>query len=206
MEYVDGEDLQRAVVNRRFPRERALPVVLAVGEALKLAHTKGFVHRDVKPANILLGRGGEPKLTDFDLVGAEDTTGGTRTGALGTFLYAAPESLDRPQDADVRVDVYGLAMTAVFALHGQPLPRTVLRHTDAFVDSLGCGAAVKAALKRALDWDRDQRFDDARAFCAALKGAIDSPMVLVGKKVLIVDDDIRNIFAITVLLEGQKMN
>ena len=171
MEHVPGGDLQHAVLNGGFARERALPIVLAVGEALAIAHGKGLVHRDVKPANILLGAGGEPRLTDFDLVGGGDTTGGTRTGAMGSFLYAAPEMMSRPQDANARADVFGLAMTAVFVLHGAPLPQTVLRHTDAFVDALPCGAAVKAVLKRALDWEPGKRFKDARELCDALRNA-----------------------------------
>lgn len=172
MEHVDGEDLQQAVLRGSVSQQRALLIVLAIGEALALAHGRGLIHRDVKPANILLGASDETKLTDFDLVGAENSTGGTPTGAMGTFLYAAPESMVMAADADARADVFSLAMTAVFALHGRPLPPTALRHTDAFVDSLNCGAAIKETLKRALDWERDKRFDDARAFCDALAGAM----------------------------------
>ena len=171
MEHVGGGDLHHAVVKGEVTRERALPIVLAVGDALAVAHVKGLVHRDVKPANILLGAGGEPKLTDFDLVGGGDTTGGTRTGAMGSFLYAAPEVMSHPQDADARADVFGLAMTAVFVLHGGPLPQRVLRHTDAFVDALECGLALKGALKRALDWEPGERFKDAGELCDALRNA-----------------------------------
>src|SRR5262249_47267532 len=91
MELVPGGDLHLAVLKGTVPPDRAIPIVLAVGEALAEAHAKDIVHRDVKPANVLLDASGAPRLTDFDLAAAGDTTGGTRTGAMGTFLYAAPE-------------------------------------------------------------------------------------------------------------------
>lgn len=171
MEYVEGGDLHHAVVGERVLSEHVLPLILAVGGGLGLAHARGLVHRDVKPSNILVGLDGAPKLTDFDLVGAAETTGGTRTGALGTFVYAAPEAMEKPQDADARADVFGLAMTMVFALYGKPLPPAAFRHPDAFVDKLPCSDREKAVLKKALDWDREQRYRDASAFCSALKGA-----------------------------------
>lgn len=171
MEHVEGEDLFRAVTGGRLDRDRVIPLVLSVGEGLAAAHAKGLVHRDVKPANILLDGGGNPKLTDFDLVAAQNTTGGTRTGALGTFLFAAPESLDKPQDADARADVYGLAMTAVFALYGKALPTKAFRSIEPFVDGLACNSGVKKALKRALAWEKEERFISVTTFCEALSRA-----------------------------------
>lgn len=101
MEVASNGDFRQAVLNQRIAKEQVLPLILGVGDALAETHAKGLIHRDVRPANILLDASRLPKLTDFDLVGGgKDTTGGTRTGALGTFVYAAPEMLHRPQDAD----------------------------------------------------------------------------------------------------------
>lgn len=176
MELVAGGDLQQAVVEGRLARERALAIILGIGDALAEAHAKGIVHRDVKPANILLDIDSTPRLADFDLVAVADTTGGTRTGAMGTFLYAAPELLDRPQDADARADVYALAMTGVFTLYGKVLPISMMKsRPDQIIDKLSCDAKVKAALKRAVAWERDDRFADARAFCEALRAAVEPP-------------------------------
>jgi hypothetical protein len=97
MELVAGGDLRRAVIDRRVDASALVPLLLRLGEALAVAHARGLVHRDIKPANVLLTESGDLRLADFDLVSAADTTGGTRTGVLGTLLYAAPELLDRPR-------------------------------------------------------------------------------------------------------------
>ncbi|MFT3764174.1 MAG: protein kinase [Minicystis sp.] len=169
MEYLAGGDFRRAVLERRPNEEDVLRIIRRVGEALSAAHAKFLIHRDVKPANIVLDEHGAPKLTDFDLVAAADTTGGTRTGALGTFLYAAPEMMDRPQEADARADVYGLGMTAVFGLYGRDLPVTMMRHADRLIEGLSCGERVKTALKKAIDWEPAERFESVAAFCRALE-------------------------------------
>jgi eukaryotic-like serine/threonine-protein kinase len=172
MEFIAGDDLRQAVLKKTLSGEAVFPVILHVGEALAVGHRKGLVHRDIKPANILLDAAGAPRLTDFDLVGAADTTGGTRTGALGTVVYTAPEITDRPQDADARADVYSLAMTTLFGLHGAELSLLTVRHVDKLIDRMSCNEQVKTVLKQALDWDKQARFEDAGAFCDALRRAI----------------------------------
>jgi formylglycine-generating enzyme required for sulfatase activity len=169
MELVPGGDLRRAVLERRVDASAVVPLLLDLGAALTEAHARGYVHRDIKPANVLLTEAGEPRLTDFDLVAAAETTGGTQTGALGTFIYAAPEVMDRPQDADARADVYGLGMTAAFVLHGADLPRAVIRDAMAFIAKLTCDEPLKRLLQRAVAWEVDERFADASAFCRALR-------------------------------------
>jgi Protein kinase domain len=173
MELIDGENLHHAVTEGRFPPEETVPLVLRVGDALAEAHEQGIVHRDVKPTNILLDTARLPKLTDFDLVAATDTTAGTPTGALGTFLFAAPEQMQGAGDAGAPADVYGLGMTAIFCLHGDDLPVTVLRSPEQVVAGLPCNGGVKRVLLRAVEVMPEGRFSDARAFCAALREASD---------------------------------
>jgi hypothetical protein len=102
MEFISGGNLREAVVSNRLPKDQVIPIVLRIGEALELAHSLKLIHRDVKPENILLDMWGVPYLTDFDLVFGPDTTGGTKTGALGTIVYAAPEIWERPQTPMLR--------------------------------------------------------------------------------------------------------
>ncbi|MCP4663031.1 MAG: protein kinase [bacterium] len=164
MEYVAGGDLRQAVLAGRLTQAERLRIILEVGDALEFAHQRGVIHRDVKPANILLDRAGRPELTDFDLVRALDTTGGTRTaGMLGTFPYAAPEAMQNPKKAEATADVYSLGMTAIFALYGKELPIAMMRDAESIIDQLSCSSRVKKVLVKAVDWDPIRRFSSVTA-------------------------------------------
>jgi serine/threonine protein kinase len=174
MDYLPGGNLHDAVLAGRLKPEQIQPLILHVGAALAAAHERGIVHRDVKPSNILLDDEVHPYLTDFDLVTAPDTTGGTRTGAMGTFLYAPPEMLERPQEADARADVYGLGMTMAFMFNGKPLPHDSVRDASRFVQTLACAAQWQRVLARAVSWEPEHRFADAGEFCQAVHAATET--------------------------------
>jgi serine/threonine protein kinase len=171
MVFVPGGNFHQAILGKVIPADKVLSIIERIGDALALAHSKGIIHRDIKPSNILLDAMANPLLADFDLVGAADTTGGTRTGAMGTALYAAPECLDRPQDADARADVYGLGMTAVFGLNGADLPFSFMRKPDAIFERLPCAQPVVDVLRRATSWELNERHQNAGEFLQALKNA-----------------------------------
>ncbi len=171
MEVVDGPNLHRAVTQGQITRAKAILLVLDVGRALVHAHRRNVIHRDVKPANILLEATGRAKLTDFDLVKADDTTGGTRTGAMGTYLFAAPEQLQQAGQVDARADVYGLAMTAIFCLHSGDLPSYMLREPAVVIDRLECSLALKRVLARGIALNVEERLGSAQALCDALEAA-----------------------------------
>src|SRR5207244_5218521 len=110
MACVEGSDLKSLLAEEgRLPLRRALRLAGQIGSALDAAHARGLVHRDVKPANILVGDGDRAYLSDFGVVKELTGNGTTRTGSfVGTIEYSAPEQIEG-RDVDARTDVYALA-------------------------------------------------------------------------------------------------
>jgi eukaryotic-like serine/threonine-protein kinase len=120
MEYVEGQNLAEAIRrDGRIEPERALAILHGAAAGLDEAHARGVVHRDVKPANILLGDGDVAKIADLGIGKAAEGTRITREGAmLGTPSYMAPELLEGGT-AGPPADVYGLAAVAYETLGGR---------------------------------------------------------------------------------------
>ncbi len=172
MEYLDGGNLCRAVLDGPSTLAQRLQVVLEVGETLSFAHSHDVIHRGVKPSNILLAGTGQAKLTDFDLAPATDPTGGCQGGPFGTVIYAAPEVLQKPHEAGISADIYGLGMTAVFTIHGHELFPAVLRDTSRFIASLNSPQPVRQAISRAVSWESEDRHRTMAEFCSELHAGI----------------------------------
>jgi YVTN family beta-propeller protein len=109
MRYVEGLDLANLITREpEFDPERAVRIVAQVASALDAAHARGLVHRDVKPANILIGAEEHVYLTDFGLTKHASQDALTKTGLfVGSVDYAAPEQI-RGEAMDARTDVYSL--------------------------------------------------------------------------------------------------
>ncbi|MBV9309623.1 MAG: protein kinase [Solirubrobacterales bacterium] len=119
MEYVKGENLRDALRRKRkLGVSETLRILGGVAAALDTIHRRQIVHRDVKPANILLGTDGTVKLADLGIAAVPDRTRITTAGGiLGSFSYMAPEQLtDAP--ATPAIDIYALALVAFEALSG----------------------------------------------------------------------------------------
>ena len=118
MEYVEGESLYQSARGIKIDPAQAVDVVLAVAEGLAHAHKAGLVHRDVKPANILLTQEAVPKIGDFGLAARSGEDG----ICMGTPDYLAPEVLARPDLADQRGDIFSTGVILYELLTGS-LPR-----------------------------------------------------------------------------------
>jgi serine/threonine protein kinase len=126
MRLVPGDDLRTLLRSEgRLAPEQAIPLIVQVASALEAAHARGLVHRDVKPANVLVTPDGHVYLTDFGLSKRVDAdTEATRTGmVLGTLDYIAPEQI-RGETIGAFTDIYSLGCLVVHVLTGS-VPFTV---------------------------------------------------------------------------------
>src|SRR5215218_736829 len=119
MACVEGRDLKTLLAEEGpLPPRRALRIAGQIASALDAAHAQGLVHRDVKPANILVGAEDRAFLSDFGVVKELASNGTTRTGSfIGTIEYSAPEQIEGG-DVDARTDVYSLACVLYECLTG----------------------------------------------------------------------------------------
>lgn len=154
MDYVEGTDAKHLIEQHPagMPLQDVVEIVTAVAEALDVAHERNLLHRDVKPANILVTTpSGSARrrilLTDFGIAReADDANGLTETDvAIGTVAYVAPEQLTG-KTLDGRADQYALAATAFHLLTGSPVfedtNRIVRPATTSMRHRPGCPSAV----------------------------------------------------------------
>lgn len=184
MGLVDGGTLQAAITAEGgLAPERAVAVLRRVATALDHAHGRGLVHRDVKPANVLLDREGAAYLSDFGLARVvSDVARLTRTGMwVGTLEYMAPEQI-RATGVGPEADQYALAAVAYEALAGRP-PFVRRNPADLMQAHLAETPRPPSALRpelapadpvvlRGLAKEPGMRFGSATAMVHALAGAM----------------------------------
>lgn len=190
MEYVPGPTLAMLVSEGGFlPPARAVQLLEEIAEALDCIHGIGIVHRDVKPANILVPKRGPAKLTDFGVARIDDDLPLTVMGdILGTIEYASPEQVHGNGAVDTRSDVYSLAAVTYFVLTGTPPFRAADNSTQAQLSVMhrqvfaeppplrlhrsDLTPAMEAAVLRGLAKAPADRYESAGQLAAALRAAV----------------------------------
>ncbi|MBL1073619.1 serine/threonine protein kinase [Nocardia sp. 2] len=189
MEYVDGPDLATQLQDGPLELERVAAITRSVALALDYAHDAGVLHRDVKPANILVGSdpGRRTLLTDFGIATSiHDERGLTETGhMLASLRYAAPERFHGAIAIDRTSDIYSLGCTVFEMLAGKPPfdatepSRLMYSHVNETIPALSTvnphvPAQLDAVIARAMAKDPHRRFATcthlAQAVAAALAG------------------------------------
>jgi serine/threonine protein kinase len=186
MEFVDGTTLERLVEEKGpLPVAEACEYVRQAALGLQHAFEKGLVHRDVKPANLLVDKNGVVKISDLGLVLIEDPETGeaasrlTKEGlTVGTPDFVAPEQARNPRAADVRADIYALGCTLYYLLQGEPpFPggtptEKMLRHARETVPApsrADVPPGVKAVVATMTARKPEQRFQTPAAVATALE-------------------------------------
>jgi len=121
MEHLDEPSLENRMDKQTKVSEReVLEIGIGIASALQFAHEEtGLIHRDIKPGNILFGRGNIPKLADFGLAAGARSALGQQDEIWGTPYYVSPERLLREPE-DIRSDIYSLGATLYHAMAGRP--------------------------------------------------------------------------------------
>ena len=171
MEYVENQTLAEAARDAGgLPPQRVAAIGSAVAGALARAHDRGIVHRDIKPGNILLARGGVPKISDFGIARAQADDQLTQTGFMtGTPSYLAPE-LARGGSPTSASDVWALGATLYYGVEGQgayepqPNPLATLQNIAAGqARPMQQAGPLAGAIRAMMDPDPDRRWDMATA-------------------------------------------
>lgn len=176
MEYVDGKNLKDILEeHKKVPPEVALVIARETASGLKYAHDMGLVHRDVKPANIMLALEGAVKITDFGIVKANKDISLTTTGStLGSPAYMSPEHL-RGTDLDKRSDLFSLGiilfemLTGQKPFYGENYQEVITRILTENPPKPGklnpeIDPRLEFILKKALEKEKEKRFQDAEEF------------------------------------------
>jgi eukaryotic-like serine/threonine-protein kinase len=184
MEYVQGDSLENLLRGgRQFTLIEKLEMVRQACLGLGYAHQKGVVHRDVKPANLMIQPDGNVKVVDFGVARLQSQSGHTQTGmVIGTFHYISPERL-LGKAADGRADIWSLGCILYLLLTGRlPFPgddpatlHRVIRepHEPLSTQLSGYPPALDHVIDRALAKDPDERYETAEDMAADIEGIND---------------------------------
>ena len=188
MEYIEG----KLLAGERLPVRRACEILKDVAHAVEYAHARGIIHRDLKPQNIILGPDGQPHVMDFGLaksLSGESTV--TMAGTvIGTPSYMPPEqAAGKLKQLDRRSDVWALGAILYEMVTGRPpfkgaTPVETLKHvlekdpTPPSTLNKHCPGPVEAIILKAMEKDKEARYDTAKSFARDLQSFLNGSAVV----------------------------
>ena len=191
MELVDGATLGEIMRDERvLPEPVAVDYAIQIASGLAYAHRQGLLHRDVKPANILVTKDDVVKLSDFGIARAvsEHTLGVTQPGmVMGSVAYISPEQA-QGHELDERSDLYSVGvvlyqmLTGALPFSGETPVAVALKHVSQDAPPIdpatsGVSPAIAAIVQKLLRKDPDERFSSATELASALREARERPNV-----------------------------
>lgn len=180
MAFIEGRSLKERIAEGPLPLIEALGIAVQTADGLRSAHEKGVVHRDVKPANIMLGAEGQVRITDFGLASLEGSVDLTRPQTvLGTPAYMSPEQF-RGERTDARTDVWSFGVTLFETVTGRR-PFAAERASDVRDEILNGAPPAPSSIRaevppgldevilRCLRKRPEERYEDAGLLLSALR-------------------------------------
>ncbi|MBA4385655.1 MAG: hypothetical protein C0410_13030 [Anaerolinea sp.] len=192
MRYIEGGKTLKSLLGKPIPWKEAVKIILPIADALSYAHKNQIIHRDVKPANILITQYGIPMLSDFGIakvIEENETMDGLTTAgmAIGTPEYMAPEQWEGKK-IDGRADIYALGVVLYELITGRPpfkadtVPATMVQvlrdplpRPKQFCPDLP--NLVEKVLFKALAKNPENRFSDMESFIAAMQAVLENSQI-----------------------------
>ncbi len=184
MEYVEGVNLKQYLAQKgTLAPEEAVSITSQICSVLQIAHAQGFIHRDIKPQNIMIAKDGQAKLTDFGIVRVAEAAGLTNTGiVLGTADYLAPEQA-RGEALSPASDLYSLGVVLYEMLAGRPpfvgssAVQVAMQHANNVPPPPSkynphIPKPLELVIKRVLQKEPQRRYPDAEAMRKALRESL----------------------------------
>lgn len=179
-EYVEGGSLADRIRRERLDPQRAVRLIVGIAETLAYAHEQGFIHRDIKPGNILLDHHGRALLADFGISSSPGETG--EAEGFGTLAYMSPERVGG-ESTDARSDLYSLGVVLYEVLTGRlpysatdpaALRRQILRNPPAETAEIAeFSARLAGVCRKCLSTDPSARHLNAAELAAELRGCLE---------------------------------
>lgn len=168
MELVEGINLEQLLQTVELNEKHYMHLIAEISKALTYVHSRGIVHRDVKPSNVLLNKQGLVKVSDFGIAHIVDAVPGelaSSTTTVGTANYISPEQLSNSETVDARADIYSLGVT-FYKMFTKQLPVGDFRNPSTLNPKLP--RSVDGVIARAMRPDPRERFATVQEFCDQL--------------------------------------